>query len=151
MRPRAFIDCTDGHDIVVTNNNGDDVFQSEHSDDSTDVTSFICFNPDVYNTDFTLQDGDFTINLSTHTLTPLEKTLLDKGLTFILTQKLLPSAQLLLLQHRLIRQIKLQDFFEKKNLMTMQDLREYLFNIRQLGYHLTEKYRLQHTNLLQIL
>jgi hypothetical protein len=60
-------------------------------------------------------DGDFTINLSQHNLTTTEKTLLDKGLTFIPTQKLYPSTQLFLLQHRLIRQIKLQDFFNLRH------------------------------------
>jgi hypothetical protein len=66
----------------------------------------------------------FTINLSSTNLTENQKSLLEKGLTYIPTYKSLPLSEIYETQYRLIRSLKLRDFFfEDHN-------KDYDFNVR---------------------
>lgn len=55
--------------------------------------------------------SSFTVNLSNYVLNENEISLLDKGLTFIPTYGRFPTQTIYLLQQRLIRNLKLKDFF----------------------------------------
>lgn len=59
--------------------------------------------------------ASFTINLSSHHLSAAETSLLDKGLTFIPTYNRQPLEELYTLQHRLVRNLKLKDYFSNRN------------------------------------
>lgn len=58
---------------------------------------------------------NFTINLSDYVLNENEYSLLDKGLTFIPTYTRFPTSTVYLLQQRLIRNLKLKDYFAADN------------------------------------
>ena len=53
----------------------------------------------------------FTVNLSRSTLTSVERALLDRGLTFIPTFNLFPLQSIYSLQNRLVRNLKLKDYY----------------------------------------
>jgi len=58
--------------------------------------------------------SDFVINLSNHKLTEAEISLLDKGLTFVPTVKLVPLHHINECKRRNLRNLKLRDFFQNK-------------------------------------
>lgn len=57
----------------------------------------------------------FTINLSDLQLTPADTNLLDKGLSFIPTYRFQPISRIYEVQNRLVRSLKLKDYFSKRN------------------------------------
>lgn len=56
-------------------------------------------------------DATFTINLSSHQLSEAQRSVLDKGLTYIPAYKQLPVDTIYASQDRLIRNLKLRDYF----------------------------------------
>jgi len=67
------------------------------------------------NSKCTSSKHSFTINLSDLQLTPADTNLLDKGLSFIPTYRFQPISRIYEVQNRLVRSLKLKDYFSKKN------------------------------------
>ena len=67
------------------------------------------------NSKCTSSKHSFTINLSDLQLTPADTNLLDKGLSFIPTYRFQPIYRIYEVQNRLVRSLKLKDYFAKKN------------------------------------
>lgn len=63
----------------------------------------------------TEKNSHFTVNLSDYDLSEDELMLLDRGLTFVPTYGRMPTSALYELQHRLIRNIKLKDYFANED------------------------------------
>lgn len=57
----------------------------------------------------------FTVNLSTYTLTESDTELLNKGLTFIPSYRFQPLDAIYKLQHRLVRNLKLKDYYQAQD------------------------------------
>jgi len=78
--------------------------------------------------------SNFTMNLSSYTLSEAQISVLDKGLTFIPSTHYVPYARILECKNRSIRSIKMRDYFYKKTSVSTILMHSKIFlNPRVLG------------------
>ena len=129
-------------DSICTNNANDrsDSFSRLTHMLGTDAGTYIQGNQSQNiseNTDITVTHAaehaarsQFTVNLSKYQLKPSEYSLLDKGLTFLPAYRMFPVRDLYTLQNRLVRNLKLKDYFaDNDNSDTDYDYNRILFEL----------------------